>query len=55
MANEPHKSNENRARPVRHENEQAEAEGSSHDPSEFDVMNPERTKGKPNSDVQEQQ
>ncbi|WP_435168765.1 hypothetical protein [Falsirhodobacter sp. 1013] len=54
MGNEPRKSNEDRSTPPRQENEQAEHEGSSHDPSEFDVMNPERTKGKPNDDVQEQ-
>lgn len=55
MANEPTKTHEHRSKPPRQENGQAEHEGSSHDPSEFDPMNPARTKGKPNSDVQENQ
>lgn len=55
MANELRKTHEKRSEPPRQENAQAEHEGSAHDPSEFDAMNPERTKGKPNSDVQENQ
>lgn len=55
MANEPRKADENRSKPPRRENDQRAHEGSSHDPSEFDAMNPARTKGKPNSDVQENQ
>lgn len=54
MANEPKKAHEDRNDPKRRENHQAQHEGSAHDPSEFDVMNPERTKGKPNDDVTEQ-
>ncbi|WP_192841315.1 hypothetical protein [Falsirhodobacter sp. alg1] len=55
MANEPKPAKTKRDDPERLENSQAEHEGSAHDPSEFDVMNPERTKGKPNSEVEEQQ
>ncbi|MFC3168773.1 MULTISPECIES: hypothetical protein [Paracoccus] len=35
-------------------NGQGEHEGKAHSPSEFDVMNPAKTKDKPNDDVQEQ-
>ncbi|MCJ8139470.1 hypothetical protein [Falsirhodobacter halotolerans] len=54
MANKPKPAHVKRDEPKRRENAQAEAEGSAHDPSEFDAMNPAKTKGKPNSDVTEQ-
>lgn len=55
MPNEPKPAKEKRTVPPRHENAQDNHEGSAHKPGEFDVMNPAKTKGKPNSDVQEQQ
>lgn len=55
MANEPKPSHADRTSPPRKPNDMAEHEGSAHDPSEFDPMNPARTKGKPNEDVTEQQ
>ncbi|WP_164876085.1 hypothetical protein [Falsirhodobacter deserti] len=55
MANEPRKADESRSDPPRKQNDQAAHEGSAHSPEEFAPMNPQRTKGKPNSDVQENQ
>lgn len=55
MANQPRPADTKRDTPPRWENDQAEHEGSAHSPEEFDVMNPERTKGNPNDEVQEQQ
>ncbi|MDH2329045.1 hypothetical protein QCN27_19545 [Cereibacter sp. SYSU M97828] len=55
MPNKPTPAKTKRDDPPRRENAQDNHEGSSHSPEEFDVMNPERTKGKPKSDVQEQQ
>jgi len=40
MPNEPVPAKEKRPRPQRHENDQADHEGSPHSPDEFDVMNP---------------
>ncbi len=54
MANDPKKANQNRPPSGRKANAQAEHEGSSHKPEEFDVMNPARTEGKPDDEVQEQ-
>ncbi len=51
MANDPKKANQKRDK-TKTENDQAEHEGSAHDPSEFDVMNPARPKGK--GEAQEQ-
>ena len=39
---------------LRREHGQGEHEGAPHSPEEFDVMNPAKTKDKPNDDVQEQ-
>lgn len=55
MPNEPKPAKEHRSKPPRHENAQDDHEGSSHTPDEFDVMNPARTEGKPNDEVEEQQ
>lgn len=54
MANSPRESDQKRPEPGRRENAQAEHEGSAHKPEEFDVMNPEKTRGKDKGDVQEQ-
>lgn len=55
MPNEPKPAKTKRTDPPRRENAQDNHEGSSHTPDEFDVMNPARTKGKPNDEVQENQ
>ncbi|QUS35642.1 hypothetical protein [Falsirhodobacter algicola] len=54
MANQPRNAHEKRDEAPRRPNAQAQHEGSAHKAEEFDVMNPARTEGKDNEDVQEQ-
>lgn len=55
MPNEPKKAKQSRSKPPRLENAQDDHEGSAHDPSEFDVMNPAKAEGKLNHEAQENQ